>query len=384
MVKVEGMGGRRIVIDTFYLNNAITGIRTYTLELCRAFQEYGNPEDELILIPDRLGNEKLSFFQKNITWWKKLIYHPYYFLWKQLILPFKAWSKRADVIICPDYVVPVLGSKALKLAVLHDAFFWEHKTHYNPLWRKYYVTAVAKGLKGNALGVTTSAYSKQKLSGYLKNVKLEVAYQCAKSLNATADHSFLHAQGLVAGEFVLHVGYFDKRKNLPQLIRAFEKLITSTGDNKIKLVLAGSPSLSPTLNDYDHVVRLISELGLEQKVLLPGFISNAVLKALYEKALCYVFPSRDEGFGIPVLEAMVHGLPVLISNAGSLPEIGGDAVLMFDLDKEEDLFNKLLQLYEAPDLRKKLKEKGLIRVGEFSLARFYEQFEEIIDQNLVD
>ena len=57
---------------------------------------------------------------------------------------------------------------------------------------------------------------------------------------------------------------------------------------------------------------------------------------------------------------------------------------MFDLDKEEDLFNKLLQLYEAPDLRKKLKEKGLIRVGEFSLARFYEQFEEIIDQNLVD
>jgi len=308
-----------------------------------------------------------------------MIYHPYYFLWKQLVLPLIVLVKRIDVLICPDYVAPIIGFNALKLAVLHDVFFWEHKTHYNSKWRAYYTWMVEQGLRKKAVGITTSNYSKEKLALYLPEVPFKVVYQCAKSLAEDADLGVLDQYKLNNADYILHVGYFDKRKNLPLLIDSFKKLKSTAGGERLKLVLVGKRASSSTLDDYDNVVEIIKKLELQDEIVLPGYVSNEELKALYTKALFYVFPSKDEGFGIPVLEAMMHNIPVIISDAGSLSEIGGDAVLKFELDTPEDLYHKMYKLYSSKDLRVKLRDKGSKRAAQFNRDFFYEQFEEIID-----
>jgi glycosyltransferase involved in cell wall biosynthesis len=156
-----------------------------------------------------------------------------------------------------------------------------------------------------------------------------------------------------------------KRKNIPALIYAFNE-VKKSGYPELKLILAGPTPSTQIDSDYKLIAKAIVETKLQSEVVLTGYLPDAALAQLYTNALIYVFPSINEGFGIPVLEAFSHNLPVLVANNTCLPEIGGDAVLQFDPYDTTDISAKIKQVLDDDDLRKDLVDKGAKRLSLFS------------------
>jgi glycosyltransferase involved in cell wall biosynthesis len=243
---------------------------------------------------------------------------------------------------------------------------------------------IKKGLKEQTEIVTTSEYSRTSLIDHLgDSFPISVVYQAPKGLKAAADANFLAKNKLSNQGYFLHIGTFDKRKNLPLLVKAFADFLRQTQSDK-KLVLAGGPGESKQMNDFPAVESLVIELGLESNVLLPGYIADGEIKALYEGAFGYVFPSENEGFGIPVLEAFGFGIPIIHSDQEALLEVAGGAGLAFATGNQADLTEKLVLLDQENELRTKLIQLGKARSKDFSAQKFIEAFHQIILSSTTD
>jgi len=166
--------------------------------------------------------------------------------------------------------------------------------------------------------------------------------------------------GLGPEPIVLCVAAKRAHKNLHALIRAIALL----GESPVQLVLPGSP------NDYERELRALAhELGVEGRVHFPAWISEADLEDLYRVAACFVLPSFQEGFGLPVLEAMARGVPVACSDTSSLPEVAGDAALFFDPCEESQIAERIGRLLCDRALAKTLVERGYRRCALFTWGR---------------
>ena len=179
--------------------------------------------------------------------------------------------------------------------------------------------------------------------------------------------------------FLLYVGDANWVKNLPLLITSFNKISKMNSFAGVKLVLVGGVFLKkvenidhPELEDLKYVNRLIKELHLEEKILRPGDLDIDELVSFYNLATIYIQPSKYEGFGLPLIEAFSTGTPVISSNAGSLPEIGGNAAVYFDPTKEEQLISLISEILENKSLQQKLSRLGLNRVEKFSWNKVVE------------
>jgi glycosyltransferase involved in cell wall biosynthesis len=173
-------------------------------------------------------------------------------------------------------------------------------------------------------------------------------------------------------EMVLAVGAIQTRKNTLNAVRAVASLPAN-----YKLVLAGG-------NGYgsEAVYDFIRSAGLESRVKLLGYVTDDRLRLLYQAASLFLFPSLEEGFGLPVLEAMAHGVPVVASATSSLPEVGGDAALYVDPRNPKDMAEKIRRSVEDVDLRTGLTERGLARARQFTWRRTAEQTLQVYDEVL--
>src|SRR5690606_13224466 len=133
-----------------------------------------------------------------------------------------------------------------------------------------------------------------------------------------------------------------------------------------KLILVGQRGPRKTLDDWDAIVELVHKLHLVQQVIMPGFVQTRELKRFYNNATAYVFPSINEGFGMPVLEAFSFGIPVIVANQGSLTELGGDAVLVVKENTPEGFEQALHEISRDEKLRSRLKALGYERLKKFS------------------
>jgi len=125
------------------------------------------------------------------------------------------------------------------------------------------------------------------------------------------------------------------------------------------------------LDDFENLQGLVKKYALQEKVLFPGYLSENEVKRYFSNALAYVFPSNNEGFGLPVLEAFFHGLPVIISNQGALKEVAGNAALILEENSVSCLLEALQQVASNPDLQEELIQKGTKRLQEFSTNKFF-------------
>lgn len=173
--------------------------------------------------------------------------------------------------------------------------------------------------------------------------------------------------------FILYVGDVNWVKNLPLLIKSFKEVTDNSNFQDLKLVLVGGSFIKkvdhidhPELKSLKEVNNLILDYNLENKVIRMGKVDKEELVCLYNLASLYVQPSLFEGFGLPVLEAMTCGAPVVCSNAGSLPEVGGEAVVYFDPNNLSQLSAILLDILGNKSLQDKLSQLGLKQAEKFS------------------
>lgn len=164
--------------------------------------------------------------------------------------------------------------------------------------------------------------------------------------------------------FLLYVGDANWNKNISGLLKAFYDVKTT--DSKLKIILIGSAFKNDNLLELQEIKKLIKKLNIEKEVKLLGFVPIEDLVAIYNLAALYIQPSFDEGFGLPILEAMSCGCPVLSSNQGSLPEVGGQAVEYFNPNKNGELVKKLIFLMNNKNKLNSLKILGLRQAKNFS------------------
>ena len=297
-----------------------------------------------------------------------------------MVLPILTYYHQASIVFSPDILSPVFA-KGKKVSVVHDTCFWDTPEHYQPLWLKYYLYFLEKGLQKNGEIITITHFSKTRLHQLppFKSIPIQVVYQ-ASGLSESLVVSDLKSTTQAA--YFLHVGVLEKRKNLGLLIQAFDKLTKMEGYESHRLVLVGQRGPRETLDDYDQLVKLVTSLGLTDRVDFTGYVSQEQLASYFQHALGYVFPSTNEGFGLPVLEAFSFGLPVIISRQGALMEVAGDAALILEKNEEESLVQSMKLLVDDPDLRKVLGEKGRIRLQEFSAEKFFLSLEQAFKEIL--
>jgi glycosyltransferase involved in cell wall biosynthesis len=159
------------------------------------------------------------------------------------------------------------------------------------------------------------------------------------------------------GPLVLCVAQKREHKNLARLVRA----VASLSDPSVRLLLPGSPT-----PHEEELRQIASQLGAAERLKTPGWVSAEDLEGLYRAASCFVLPSFEEGFGLPLLEAMARGAPVACSNVSSLPEVAGEAALYFDPTREDEIAAAIRRLIEDRDLAVRLAAKGRERCAEFT------------------
>lgn len=367
-----------IGVDIRDLRKAQTGIKTYLEELCREFKQMNSTELQFYFLdtsfPVYTGKNKL------LKWAEHFRYN----VWKQVVLPVKAWSKNCDIVFCVDNCVPYIHLGYVTIPSIHDAFCFESPEQYGKLWLFIYKHTATPGAQRSPLVITATSHGKKQIAHFM-NINLEkliVVPDGPKRVNYGAgidqpkSPSIFNSLPVSSGNYILHVGSMFKRKNLAALVEAFS-MIKKAGYPQLKLVLAGSVSTHKAHTDNDLIIETITKNGLQNDVITTGYLTDQQLGQLYSNALMYVFPSLNEGFGLPVLEAFEHNLPVLVSDNTCLPEVGGDAVLTFNPYDTNAIFKTIKTVLDDETLRGEMIKKGQERLKDFSWQKTALQIVEV-------
>jgi glycosyltransferase involved in cell wall biosynthesis len=221
--------------------------------------------------------------------------------------------------------------------------------------------------------VCNSEHTRQEFCEYTKFPieKTFITYLAAdSSFKTIQDSSIIRAveirYGIPSGHYYICLAsQLEPRKNIPRLVSAFADLTRTYPHLEVSLVLAGS--LRYRQKEVEKLLEQFSDIS--HRIILTGYVAEEDLPALYSGALALVFPSLYEGFGLPILEAMQSGTPVISSNTTSLPEVAGDAAILVDPTDEDELCQAMWRLLTDNELRQTLIQKGLARAQEFSWER---------------
>lgn len=289
-------------------------------------------------------------------------------LWEQIYLPFILYMEKIDVYHGPNYVLPYFtGTKSV--VTMYDMISFLPDNWYKPLSRtrvQKLITISAK--KANKI-ITGSDFSKNDIKRILNisEDKIKVIYtgidESFKPIDEKEKIKAVKLKYSIDKRFILCVGSINPRKNILRLIEAFSKL-PSNFLGHYRLVIVGKKSWG-----YDEIFYKVKELKLEEKVIFTGFVAEEDLPYLLNAADLFVFPSLYEGFGIPPLEAMACGIPVVASNASSIPEVVGDAALLFDPYNVDEMAAAMYRALTDEQLRIELRQKGFECVKLFSWER---------------
>ena len=355
----------KVVVDIRDLKIATTGTKTFLEEICKEFKK--EPSGFQFYF---LSTQGKPYTGKNK--FLKIKEHLLFFIWKQIQLPYQAYRLQANIIFCSDYFVPYFHFGFTTIPVFHDAFFKEYPNHYNWLWLKIFNTIGLGAAKKAAFIVTPTQYTLQTIHEqyHLPKSKIRVIYEAGKEivLNKSTPTFFENevVKNIQKKGYILHVGTFDKRKNIPKLIEAFAQLIQDGNYPDLKLLLVGQASNKVNSNDTEEINQCIQKHQLENLVLQTGYVTDIELAYCYQNALIYIFPSINEGFGLPLLEAFQYEVPVLIANNTCLPEVAGNAALSFNPYEVNDMGNKMKELLDSPSLQKEMIALGKERLTYFS------------------
>lgn len=287
-------------------------------------------------------------------------------LWTHLGLGPAVRREPPDVLFVPAHVIPWPGTgRVPSVVTVHDLGYL-HFPDKHPIFEWLYLnwsTRHSANVAQRVIAVSkATAHDLITLNG-VPPAKIRVVYSgIDETLKPVKDPQVIEAlrrRLKIPGPYILHVGSIQPRKNLTRLVEAFAQIQDCL--EGLCLVLAGRQGWG-----YPKLLRRIHQLGLTERVILPGYIPDEDIATLYSGAQVYAFPSLYEGFGFPVLEAMACGTPVVCANSSSLPELAGDAALTVAPTDTEGLAFALRRLLTDENLRRVLIGRGLEWAGQFT------------------
>lgn len=307
---------------------------------------------------------------------------PFPRLWTHVRLAIEVIRHPVDVLFVPAHVLPLVGAKR-SVVTVHDLGYLVFPQAHRPLDRLYLDLSTRWNAARATRVLADSEATRCDLIAHYRvpAEKIEVAYpgwdedtwQPAPQKQVAA----VKARYGIVGDYILYLGTLQPRKNLVRLVRAFARLLGSgftQAENRLQLVLAGQAGWLA-----QEVFEAVRRLGLGSAVVFTGYIATEEAVALMSGALAFVFPSLYEGFGFPVLEAMACGVPVVCSNASSLPEVAGDAALLVDPTDVEAWAQALHRVLTDASLRQRLIACGARQVTRFSWERCARQVREVLE-----
>lgn len=271
--------------------------------------------------------------------------------------------------------------QARTVFTLHDLIFLHYPEYHLPYNRWYLTFAMPRYLRAADVIVTPSECSKRDAIKFynLPDDKIKVIYEAsAPYFTPTTDTTALsrvRKKYNLPQRFILHVGTIEPRKNLSRLLEAFKALLAD--HPTLKLVLIGKKGWL-----YESFFSHLKNLGLEEAVIFPGYVAELDLPACYQLAEVFVYPSLYEGFGLPPIEAMACGTPVVCSNSSSLPEVVGQGGLQVSPTDTAALTEAIGAILSHDELRLKLRQQALAQAQKFSWQRAAGELETLYDSLL--
>lgn len=357
----------RIAIDVRALASQLTGGGYYTYHLLGALSLLDR-ENEYLLCAHRPpahlppgARQRFRVGGGN---------YPSGLLWQQVALGRLLVREKADVFHSPLFTLPPrLRCPAIVTVFDLTAIMFPH-------WHRLKVRYSQKGFLRRSLRdarkvIAISRATRDDILKYFPSAEGKVVViplAAPQDFRPREEDSFL-VEKLRKGlgkehGFLLYLGTLEPRKNLPFLLRSYRRLRERMKGETPRLVLAGAPGWK-----YQAIHREIGLLGLSESVTLTGYVKRRDLPCLYQAARLFLFPSLYEGFGLPPLEAMACGTPVIVSSRSSLPEVVGEAGILADPEDEEAWGKVMEQVLTDKDLARRMKADGLRQAAEFSWER---------------
>jgi glycosyltransferase involved in cell wall biosynthesis len=304
------------------------------------------------------------------------------YLWTQVGLAWETWKKpQIDVLWIPAHTLPVLRMPGIQTVVTIHGLEYQWLPEYKNILQKWYLPLSTYYAAKNANGIiAVSEFTAKQLQKETlidkKSIKvIHEGVELGHRSSVVDDREIFRKYGIEEKKYVLFVGSVQPRKNLVALIEAFN--IFSRSHTDYKLVIAGGIGWMA-----DDILQAPSRFGVQEKVVFTGRVSDLDLDTLYSHAQMYAQPSITEGFGLPVLEAMGHGVPVISSDGGALSEVVGEAGVIVSLKNGfvGELAKSMTKISENSELRVKMTGRGKKRVSELTWSKTAkETFDYLID-----
>ncbi|MBW8801197.1 MAG: glycosyltransferase family 4 protein [Streptomyces sp.] len=358
--------GPRVLVDATAVPADRGGVGRYVDGLVTALAEAGA---DLAIASQRADAERYSRMApeaKVVAGPAAIAHRPARLAWEQTGLPLVAQQVGAEVVHSPHYTMPLRAGRPV-VVTIHDATFFTEPDLHTSVKGTFFRSATRTALRRAARCVVPSKATRDELIRILEAdaTLLDVAYHGVDqhTFHVPADEEKQRVQarlGLAGQPYIAFLGMLEPRKNVPGLVRGWVKACNNREDAPA-LVLAGGTGWDDTID------QAISEVPSHLRVLRPGYLRFTDLPGFLGGALMVAYPSHGEGFGLPVLEAMACGAPVLTTQRLSLPEVGGDAVAYTEPDPDA-IAVALTSLLDDPARRASLGEAGHQRSLEFTWA----------------
>ncbi|QJW88153.1 glycosyltransferase family 4 protein [Spirosoma taeanense] len=346
------------------------GMDIYVLEVIKAIQQLDKTNEYVVFVKDDEDRNCLSETD-NV----KIVTVPggNYALWEQVNLPRAAKQHGVDLLHCTSNTAPLFASTPT-VVTIHDLIYMEKTagdktaTMYQRVGNEYRRWIVPQVAKRCRRVLADSEYTRQDILKlfHLPETQVRVSYlgvspKLAQSLKIERLPAIRQRYNLPERYF-FYLGSQDPRKNMRTVLNAFGKFAQTT--QGVDLVVSGKPPIF-----WNELLQQSGNEQLADRCRFIGFVEAEDLSGLYAQAEVYLYPSLSEGFGLPILEAMSCGVPVITSTTTSMPEVGGDVAVLVDPYKPDEITQAMMTLYNDPALRQQKVAQGLRRVEQFSWQR---------------
>lgn len=374
----------RIGIDSRRIQHRPTGVGRYLINLLHEWSR-SDPDLEYLLFfsspefNDSILNE--GCFSRHVL--DERVVGNAKTLWEQIYLPLYLRRLKLDVFFSPNYLLPIWMSTP-GVVTIHDISYTAVPEEYPRMGRLKYHSLSKWAAQHARAVITPSQFSRQEIIKHYRVDESKIYVIPLAAERVFMPRTGLQALKAIQSKYNLHDPYFFyigtifPRRNVPILIKAFKQVVAK--HKEAKLLIVGQNHLMPKIN----LLKMVDELGLMNHIIWKTYVPEEDLVPLYCAAWGLVYPSTYEGFGLPVLEAMACGVPVITTWYSSIPEVAGDAAMYINPYNLNELAQGMIDLLEDNRLRAQMREKGLKQAGAFSWERTARETLDVLKSTVKD